>query len=402
MTRPSKSSLVLDGSQIKYRLEADRTSTGSAVHVDWLRFTCALRNAPQLGDVDALWSEPLSFDNVWEPANRQRAFIAALRRLPDCDFAPGVQASELAREVCEVLGPDYSTASEPAKGHDFYRYRLPILRNDQEVGWVGFLSSGDSPRQAAQARTLHVNLYGNACTFASPGWRDRMADLIDTRQADITRCDLALDFFDGMARGLDGVLADYKTGACDVNGRRLKCNMLGDWANGRERSFYLGNKEGGKQTNIYEKGDQLFGLEANSPWVRVELRYGNKLRVLPSDMLRRPGDFFAGASDWHASKLLEIQTSIAPQKVPCEGRLALETVEAEVSRNIRWMLNTAAPTLAAAFKYLDFDEFAPLLHAKRLPGRLSKFCNDELASGFARAFRRVLPAAGTGHAFVTA
>lgn len=394
MTRPARSSLVLDGSEIKYRLEADRVNTGTACHVDWVRFTCALRNAPQLGDVDALWDTPVSVGNLWNPEHRQQLFISTLRKLPDADFGAGVQASELAREVCEALGPDFSHAAEPGKGHDFYRYRLPILRNDQEVGWVGYLSSGDSPRQSAQSRTMHVNLYGMACTFAATGWRDRLADLIDLRKADLTRCDLAADYFDGLSRGLDGVLDDYKTGVCDINGRRLKCNMLGDWANGHERSFYLGNKAGGKQTNVYEKGDQLFGVETNSPWIRIELRYGNKLRVLPSDMLRRPDDFFAGASDWHASKLRELKAGITPQKVPCDGRLAMETVQAEVTRNIRWMQNTAVPTLAAAFRFLSFEEFAPLMHAKRLPGRLAKFSASELADGFAAAFARIFPAGG--------
>lgn len=395
MTRPSKNSLVLDGSEIKYRLEADRQNSGNAVHVDWLRFTCALRNAPQIGDIDALWEQPVSSTNIWDIEHRKKLLISALRKLPDCDFHAGAQASELAREVCDALGSDFCHAAEPGKGHDFYRYRLPILRNDQECGWIGYLSSGDSPRQSAQALTMHVNLYGTACTFAAAGWRDRMADLIDQRRADITRCDLALDHFDGMAGGLDGVLADYKAGLIDVNGRRLKCNMLGDWANGHERSFYFGNKAGGKQTNVYEKGDQLFGVESAHPWVRVELRYGNKLRVLPSDMLRRPDDFFAGASDWHAAKLRELKDAISPEKIKCETRLSQETVEAEVTRNLRWMQNTAIPTLAAAFKYLDFEEFSPLLWAKRLPGRLSKFNETELHQGFSAAMRR-FTAGGAG------
>ena len=62
--------------------------------------------------------------------------------------------------------------------------------------------------------------------------------------------------------------------------------MVGDWANGHARSFYIGSKEAGKQTNIYEKGDQLFGVETGSKWLRIELRYGNKLRVLSPEMLR--------------------------------------------------------------------------------------------------------------------
>ena len=72
MTRPSKNSLVLDGSEIKYRLKADREETGNAVHVDWLRFTCYLRNAPSLADIDALWDAPVSVVNIWDPEYRQK------------------------------------------------------------------------------------------------------------------------------------------------------------------------------------------------------------------------------------------------------------------------------------------------------------------------------------------
>ena len=48
MTRPAKSTLVLDGNEIKVRLQAERIASESVVHIDWLRFTVQLRNAPAL------------------------------------------------------------------------------------------------------------------------------------------------------------------------------------------------------------------------------------------------------------------------------------------------------------------------------------------------------------------
>lgn len=393
MTRPALSALVVSGSEIKYRLEAERTETGSFVHVDWLRFTVYRRNALSIGDCDVVWEPPppVTLDNFWDPARRQRHFVSLLRDLDGADvFAAGVEASELAREVCEVLGPDFVSATEPGKGHDFYKYRLSILRNEVEVGWVGFLASGDSPKQTAQSKTLHVNLYGMACTFGAAGWRERMADLIDRRKGDITRADLALDYFDGLDGGLDGVLREYQSGAMDVQGKRLKCNMLGDWANGAERSFYFGSKEAGKQTNVYEKGHQLFGVKEANPWVRIELRYGNKLRILSTDLLRRPADFFGGASDWHALKLAQAGQTITPQKIPREQRLPMETVNAEVTRNLRWALTTAGPTIAAAFQFLG-SEFLQLCTASRLPGRLAKFSPSEVKAAFERVSATVLP-----------
>ncbi len=386
MTRPSSSSLVLDGEDIKARLIAERTETKSVVHVDWLRFTCYLRHC--LPSADVLFPLPVT-DSIWDEAYRAPRLRAALDGLQEGELTTTAQAYELASDVAKTLGSDFQVADEVRKGHDFYKYRWPIERNGQEVGWVGFLSSSKSPRQQAQGSTLHCNLYGAACTFADIGWADNMARLIDFRRGDITRCDLALDLFDGMAGGLDQVVEDYKADLCDVGGKRLKCNMVGDWINGKERSFYMGSKEAGKQTNVYEKGHQLFGPESGSQWLRVELRYGNKLRVLSSDMLRRPADFFAGASDWHQLMLTRADAIATPETVKTTGRLALETVEAEVTRNLKWAFHTAAPTLAAAFNFLpDYESFKELVTNKKLPGRLSKFKPSELSEAFGKAISR--------------
>jgi phage replication initiation protein len=380
MTRPSASALVLDGSEVKLRLVAERASSGSAVHVDWVRFTAIRRNAPFVSP-DLLF--PTSLDSsYWDHDHGAIRVLRVLRDLPDPDFAASAQALELAQEVARLLGPAFTVPLEVRKGHDFYRHRWSIERNGAECGWVGFLASGDSPRQQAQARTVHANLYGAACTFADAGWTERIADLIDRLDADVTRCDLALDFFDGLAGGMERVLSDYRGGLCDVGGKKLTSNMAGDWANGHARSFYFGSKEAGKQTNVYEKGDQLFGVDEGCKWIRAELRYGNKLRVLPSDMLRRPSDVFAGASDYHAALLREAQASAVPEPVRCHGRLAQETVEAEVTRNVRWALSTAAPTIAAAFLHMG-EGFLELVTNQKLPGRLRKFSPSELSRAFA-------------------
>lgn len=395
MTRPAKSSLVLDGSEVKLRLEAERVLSKSVVHVDWVRFTCLLRNAPLIG-LDQLFPKS---DSIWDEATRQAQWQKILREIPDPDFSASQQALNLANEVCAALGSEYAVAPEIRKGHDFYRYRWGIERNGTECGWVGFLSSGESPRQQAQGRTIHCNLFGAACTFADHGWNDRLASIIEARDGDLTRADLALDFFDGLAGGLDGIVSQYKAGECDVGGKRLKSNCVGDWLNGRERSLYFGSKEAGKQTNCYEKGHQLFGPESGSDWLRIELRYGNKLRVLSPEILRRPADFFAGASDWHASMLLKADAIVEAEPVRCTGRLALETVEAEVTRNVRWLLHTAAATLSVAVQYLDTDQLWEFIGNSKLPGRLQKFSGSEIKRAFTSAFDRVSTVEGASPAF---
>lgn len=390
MTRPTTSALVLDGSDVKLRLTAERVSTGSVVHVDWLRFTVIRRNAPFL---PADMAFPRADLNVWDEDYRAAQLARVLRTIPDGDFDAAAQAMDLAQTVAGALGPEFSVFPEVRKGHDFYKFRWSIERCGTECGWVGFLSSGDSPRQQAQSRTLHANIWGSACTFAAEGWTYRLASVVRQCDGDITRCDLALDFFDGLPGGLDGVVADYKSGACNVGGRKLKCNMVGDWANGHERSFYFGSKEAGKQTNVYEKGDQLFGVEAGSLWHRIELRYGNKLRVLPVEILLNPADFFAGASDWHALALSKAAEAVSAQKVPVIARLKLQTVEAEVTRNLRHALVNAAPTIAAAWDFLG-DAFLELVTNKKLPGRLQKFPRVELRPAFAAAMSRLSSVGG--------
>lgn len=376
-----------DGHEVDVReqLNALRYITKSHVHVDWLRFTVYLCNAPQAPKFEPLTAADIQagrWDEYDLDVARLRRLIAAV---DDCDTTPAAQAAALAAEVCKALGREFEPATSFGKGYDFYKYRLPVLRYGIEVGWVGFLSSSDSPKQEKQRNTLHVNLYGTACTFAAASWRENMAALIEERKADITRCDLALDFFDGLDRGMDGVLDDYKSGLCDVDGRALKCSLAGDWANGHERSLYLGSREAGKQTNVYEKGDQLYGVKAGSPWVRIELRYGNKLRVLPVDILRRPEDYFGGASEWHAQKLREAEPRDGgtPKRVPCKGRLPLETARAEVSRCLHWALRVAAPTVTQLFKYLPDFDFLKLCDSQQKPGRLESFSVAELRDAFA-------------------
>ncbi len=384
--------LALNGSEVKSRLLAERKAHRTPVHIDWVRFTCNLRNAPS-PSVDALLPFCLS---IWDENYRKAEMQKVLREIPDADWIPSAQALELADEICRALGADFVIHPEQRKGHDFYKFRWSIERHGAECGWIGYLSSSDSPRQRAQAETIHANLYGHACTFAAHAWNKRIADIVQSHNAKLTRIDLALDFFDGLEGGLDQIKSEYDQGLCNADGKRLKCNMVGDWsAHPRDgRSLYFGSKEAGKQTNVYEKGHQLFGFEARSKWLRIELRYGNKLRTLPVEMLRKPAGFFAGASDWHQRALIKARSAPQAEKIKTTGRLALETVQAEVSRNVRWALNTAAPTIAAAFKHLSDDDFLQLVTNQRLPGRLQNFSESELHTAFSNAFTR----AGSGNA----
>lgn len=390
MAKP-QNPLVLDGNTVKLRIQAEREHTGNLVHVDWVRFTCPLRLAPT-PDVDILFP---AWDNIHHERQRDRVALS-MRELSQTDFPAAAAAWELADQTAKALGPDYLVEADYRKGMDFYKWRWSITLNGVECAWVGFGSSSDSPRQQKQSNTVHVNIQGAACTFAALGWASRVADLVDTCGGVLTRADLALDFFEGHEGGIDLVVSDYIGGLCNVGGRKLKYSQVGDWANGHDRSVYIGSREAGKVTNVYEKGDQLFGEKAGSPWIRYELRYGNKLRVLTSDMLRRPDDFFSGASDWHNAALLKAGASACPAPVTCTPRRQTETVLAEVSRNVRWLVNTAASSMAVAVQHLDSEKLWELVGNAKLPNRLKKFSPSQIASAFGNAFELVTAANSPG------
>jgi len=226
-----------------------------------------------------------------------------------------------------------------------------------------------------------------------------MADYMDEHRALVTRCDLALDFFDGISGGMDRVASDYDAGAMDHYGHRPEHNCVGAWrAGGVGRSFYFGSKAAGKQTNVYDKGVQLYGKQDATGWQRIELRYGNQKRLLPTDILRRPADFFAGASDWHALMLAEHGAIATPEPIKTEPRLPLETLMAECTRNARWFFSTAGKSAALAFLYMDRETLMQFIeNCAEMPGRLAKFKRSEVERIYQQMFKKI-SGAGAGHA----
>ena len=407
--------LVLVNNEIKLRLQIERQTSSSLVHVDWIAFTVQMRHAP-VPSVETLFptSEPRSYSYAearlglieTETDREREAFfrryhrekiVGMLRELEDEDYSAHIQAFQLAEDVATILGPGFVASSELCRGLNFYKHRYNIERFGRTVGWVGFLSVAKGARSEAQAKTIHVNLEGMACTFAQAGWREELADYIDDHHGLITRCDLALDFFEGVAGGWSRFRPEYDSGLMDHMGRRPKCKVNDEWDGlGEGRSIYLGSRQAGKLTNIYEKGKQLFGARDSTDWTRIELRYGNQKRLLPTELLRNPDGCFSGASSWHASMLREAGSMAAPLPIKTEPRLPEQTILAECVRNARWAISTAGKSLALAMKYMDFETLAGFVdNCAEMPNRLSKFSRDEVEAHYAQAFKQV-SASGSG------
>lgn len=125
--------------------------------------------------------------------------------------------------------------------------------------------------------------------------------------AKITRCDIALDDFDGKIT-VDEMKGRYMGGQFITRGTPPKYayfegGELQDNHKGKQpykcmpvlgRSFYVGKRENGKMCRTYEKGKQLKSEEFPN-WVRVELELHNKSREIPADILINSDDYFAGA-----------------------------------------------------------------------------------------------------------
>lgn len=397
--------LVFDGGEVKFRLEAERQASSNLIHIDWLRFTVFLRNVvPTLDSLPAFdawggkskWDRYLdsvqigseAFEFLSAPAQSRviRSTVEDFEKEHrDPQFiGASSQAFELAGEVAAILGPDFTLNNCLKPGQDFYKYRISIERNGHECAWVGFLAAGNGKSKGSQDQSIHVNIQGHACTFAQHGWREKMAHCIELHRGRITRVDLALDLFEGLGYDFGRVLTDYKSGLFNVRGKRPACSTAGDWGNDSGRSLYVGSRTSGKVTNIYEKGDALFGVKALSPWVRAELRYGDQLRVLPADILRNPDTYFSGASDWHESLLTSAGCSAASVSLKTTPALPEQTIAAEVHRNLTWLRDSAASTLRAALKFIDFDTLVQLVNpdSAALPGRLTKFKTCELSAAY--------------------
>jgi len=390
-----QNALVLEGRQIKLRLMAERAKRGSFVHIDWLRVTFRLRNLPA-PSVEVLFPRPLSeiADPYFGSCNRpalEKIIHPHLDELTQEELMVADPAFETAKQIAAILGDDYTVDSKLCAGRDFYKYRYNLTRKGYPIGWVGFLSASKGKYRTSQDKTVHLNLEGMGCTFAQTGWREAMADFIDEHGGLITRADLALDFFDGFKGGIERLRTEYESGLMDKCGRRPDGRIdqsISEKSKGS--SFYLGTREGGCLTNGYEKGKQLFGREDTSDWWRFELRLGNQRRVLPSDLLRRPEDFFAGTSDWHAAILAEHGAQYKPERIKVNERLKVQTIDAEVTRSVRWFMETAAPTAILALRHLPEKVLFDLLDKGRdLPTRLRKFDRDEIAARFATCFESV-------------
>jgi phage replication initiation protein len=185
------------------------------------------------------------------------------------------------RDLIAVAGLQFAKVESRGKGMNGYRRSF-------DLGTFGakFCYGG-------QRKTALLMLPGQAC-HTIPDWSALVELLRDTYHAKITRWDGAFDDFAG-DHSVDWAVEQYLAGKFSSGGNKPSCNQVGNWIDpdGKGRTLYIGKRKNGKMLRVYEKGMQL-GAEWH-PWVRWEIELHNIDRVIPWDVLLKPGQYLAGS-----------------------------------------------------------------------------------------------------------
>ncbi|WP_231132745.1 replication initiation factor domain-containing protein [Burkholderia multivorans] len=226
---------------------------------------------------------------------------------------------EASRHLTEIFG--FGVTANLKRRRDFYV-------NAWELGdGYGYIAMGGSSQRA----TMLVNLTGQGCIAAKPGWEGRLHEFLTkvARRPTITRVDLAHDCMEGEYT-VDQADQWYDDGLFSASGRAPSHEHRGDWKNptGKGRSLYVGLRRNGKLCRVYEKGMEQG--DESSPWVRFEVEVRNNKRVIPLDVLLDPSGYFVGAYPC----LRFFEQGRTPQRIEVKRRAAEINVEASL-KNIR-------------------------------------------------------------------
>lgn len=159
-----------------------------------------------------------------------------------------------------------------------------------DMSGFGILAAGGE----SQRGTVYVGLTGKGCARIS-NW-PAVRHFLEHYDATLKRVDAAHDDHHGTTLSIRKALRWHREGQFNSGGRKPSIEPVGDWltpGSPKGRTLKIGRRENGKFCRIYEKGKQL-GSPV-SPWVRAEVEFKDESRVLPYDMLTRPGDYLAGA-----------------------------------------------------------------------------------------------------------
>lgn len=225
---------------------------------------------------------------------------------------PKITLQDLIARFSDVLCRPV-TAEDEGKGLRGYRHSVTLFAHvGSKRQPMGFVAWGGE----AQRGSCLVTLSGGGCSLIDD-WQ-LMRDLVQGLEGKVTRIDLAVDFLDG-EYSVDDAVDFYQQGRFTAGGNKPSTSQAGDWLNCKERTLYIGKAKNGKVCRVYEKGHQLGDLK--SPWVRYEVQFGSRDRVIPLEALINRDAFFAGAYPVLGDLLDQAGARIATQRQ--EGEITL-------------------------------------------------------------------------------
>lgn len=295
----------------------DETKPASAALIDWLAFTL---------------TPPL-----------QIGLVARLDGLDDSGYR------WICGELARLFNVDASSIERQKTGGSGYKHRARFPGG--QILWGGQNQRG----------TINVSISGVGCSRIED-W-PTVAAWLESQQAKIKRVDLAHDDFACETFSIEKLREWYEAGEFGAGGRRPEAQLVDDLGSGKGRTFYVGNRKNGKLLRGYEKGKQLGDPE--SPWVRVEVEWHDKSRVLPYDMLTRPGQYLAGA--YPCLRFLNIEQS----KIKTIFRGAKIAFDRAVS-NLRQQGGKLVNLMLSVFDG-DYGEVVELLRRDGIPKRIEPY-----------------------------
>ena len=216
--------------------------------------------------------------------------------------------------------PGYTDGIQILAVHDFKLVPFAVL------AW-----GGESQRGRAM-----LDISGSSCGCVND-WHRLAKFFAQLPAARLTRVDTAVDLFQGEF-GVDDAVEWQKQGLFNCAGREPSTRVDGDWLKRHEgRTLYVGKAKNGKGLRCYEKGKQLGDLD--SKWVRFEVQFGNRDRVLPFELLTAPTDFFVAA--YPALELIVDAPGARIETIQTTAAVCLATIFEALKRTYGKWVHTA-------------------------------------------------------------
>ncbi len=247
-----------------------------------------------------------------------------------------------------------SLESEDVRGYlHGYAHHVRLVAGEQKCGFIGFMGEH-------QRGTFCIQLTGAGCAHIE-AWA-QLAAKLQSAFARITRVDVALDDFAGVF-DLGDVRTLHDNGLFTTNGRPPALGFAG-FEDGSGQTIYVGKNAGNQQLCAYEKGKQLGDPE--SPWLRLEARFGAKYRAIPLELLTNPAAFFAGhyPAFAHCVEALALRMRTMVERAKSTFVKAMHNARRQYGGLLEVMRRNCRNAT-------EFGEFAELLTKPKLPAWVS-------------------------------